>query len=83
MFFFLYNGGDSFSLMFKLYGNMNLLEVNAWLWRKLESYSNLANLDYICEQFGDTIWFFHKDFSTDFVKISSTKSTTQSHQCKR
>ncbi len=41
-FFFLYNGGNSFSLVFKLYGNMNLLKVNAWLQRKLESYSNLA-----------------------------------------
>ncbi len=28
-FFFLYNGGDSFGLVFKLYGDMNLLEVNA------------------------------------------------------
>ncbi len=28
-FFSLYNGGDSFSLMFKLYGDMNLLEINA------------------------------------------------------
>jgi len=28
-FFFKHNGGDRFSLMFKLFGNMNLLEVNA------------------------------------------------------
>ncbi len=61
-FFEKYNGGNSFSLMFKLYSNMNLLEVNAWLWRKVERYSNLINLDYICEQFGDKIWFFHKTF---------------------
>ncbi len=51
-FFSLYNDGNSFSLVFKLRGNMNFLEVNARLRRKPESFSNLANLDYICEQFG-------------------------------
>jgi hypothetical protein len=76
-FFFLYNGGDGFSVAFKLYGNMNLLQVNAWLWRELESCSNLANLDYIREQFGDRIYFFTKHFSTDFVKINSIEPSTQ------
>jgi hypothetical protein len=28
-FFFLYSGGHGFTLVFKLYGDMNLLEVNA------------------------------------------------------
>jgi hypothetical protein len=28
-FLFMYDGADSFSLVFKLYGDMNLLEVNA------------------------------------------------------
>jgi hypothetical protein len=71
----MYDGADSFSLVFKLYGDMNLLEVNAWLQRKLESYSNLANL----------IEFdlFTKHFSTNFVKISITKPTTQPLQSKR
>jgi len=50
-FFFLYNDGDNFSLVFELCGNMNFLEVNARLQRKLESLSNLTNLDYICEKF--------------------------------
>jgi hypothetical protein len=52
MFFFLYNDGDNFSLVFELCSNMNFLEVNARLQRKLESLSNLTNLDYICKIFG-------------------------------
>jgi hypothetical protein len=26
---YIYNGGDSFGLVFKLYGDINLLEINA------------------------------------------------------
>jgi hypothetical protein len=52
MYFFKNNDDDNFSLVFELCSNMNFLEVNAWLQRKSESFSNLANLDYICENFG-------------------------------
>jgi hypothetical protein len=53
MFFKNYNDGDNFSFVFELYSNMNFLKVNAWLQRKLESFNNLANLDCICENFGE------------------------------
>ncbi len=52
MFFFLYNDDNNFSLVFELFGNMNFLEVNARLWKKSKSFSNLANLDFICEKVG-------------------------------
>jgi len=47
MFLFLYNDGDSFSLVLELCGNMNLLGVNARLRGKPESFSNLTNFHYI------------------------------------
>jgi len=49
LYVYIYNDGNSFSLVFELCGNMNFLEINARLRRKLESFSNLVILDYICE----------------------------------
>jgi len=49
MFLKKYYDGDSFNLVLKLCGNMNLLGVNARLWGKPKSFSTLTNFHCIGE----------------------------------